>query len=248
MLSVVRPLKLLGLILGIVLLNVVVLSPGLLGVEIGGVSVLETASGVTLLIVSLLVVIYGSYSLLFKPSLAPSVQTITTHEDFKTVLSQYRNVKALKKDITLALDQLTRIDKKKVTLLDTLSQKFDRAELSFVKFNAVINEVEKLFYRNVRGVLNKLSVFDASEYAKFTSPEGASQFSAKLVQKKTALYNEYLAYVSGYIGVNEEILLKLDQLLLEISLLDSTDYKDVEAMPGMKEIDELIKQTKLYKQ
>jgi hypothetical protein len=248
MLNVARSVKLLGLIIVVALLDIIVLSPGLLGVEIGGASVFETASGVTLLVISLLVVLYGSYSLLFKPSMAPPVKEIKTHEDYIAALSQYRNVKVLKKDITLALEQLTRMEKKKNTLLDVLSQRFEQTELSFKKFMAVSYEVEKLFYLNIRGILNKLSVFDASEFTLFASQQRPAQFSEKLVQKKTALYHEYLAYVTGYLGANEEILLKLDQLLLEISLLDSTNYKDVEDMPCMKEIDELIKQTKFYKQ
>ena len=37
------------------------------------------------------------------------------------------------------------------------------------------------------------------------------------VQEKMDLYKEYLAYITGYLGANEEILLKLDKLLLEIS-------------------------------
>ncbi|MEK3964259.1 hypothetical protein BSK49_01405 [Paenibacillus odorifer] len=244
----VRAIKLLGLILGVVLLNIIVLSPGLLGVEIGGTSVFEIALGVTLLFVSLLVVLYGSYILLFKPSSIPAVKTLKSYEDYIAALTQYKNVKVLKKDIALALDQISRMEKKRSTLLDVLGQRFESTELSFKKFNAVSYEVAKLFYLNIRGILNKLSVFDASEFTLFSSQHRPSQFSDKLVQKKTALYNEYLAYVTGYLGANEEILLKLDKLLLEISLLDSTDYTDVEEMPCMKEIDELIKQTKFYKQ
>ncbi len=238
--------KLLGLIAGVVLLNIVILSPGLLGVEIE--SVLETASGVTLLFISLLVLLYGSYVLLIKPPIVTPVKNIITHEDYIDALHHYRNVKVLEKDIHLALDQLDRIDKKKGTLLDVLSQRFDQTELSYKKFISVIAEVEKLFYLNIRGLLNKLSVFDASEFSSFTSQQRAAQFSNKLVQEKTDLYNAYLAYVTGYLGANEEILLKLDKLLLEISLLGSTDYKDVEDMPCMKEIDALIQQTKFYKQ
>lgn len=248
MLNGARTIKLLGLIFGVVIVNIIVLSPGLLGVEIGGVSVFETALGVTLLIVSLLVVLYGSYILLFKPSAGILVKKINTHEDYRAALSQYRGIKVLKKDITLALDQLTRMEKKRNTMLDVLSQRFEPTELSFKKFNAVCDEVEKLFYLNIRGILNKLNVFDASEFTLFSSRQKSSQFSDQLVQKKTVLYNEFLTHVAGYLGANEEILLKLDKLLLEISLLDSTVYTDVEEMPCMKEIDELIKQTKFYKQ
>ncbi|MEC0170791.1 hypothetical protein [Paenibacillus graminis] len=57
------------------------MSPGLLGLEITGESALETASGVTLLIISLLVVLYGSYTLLFKAP-APSVRHLETQQDY----------------------------------------------------------------------------------------------------------------------------------------------------------------------
>ncbi|NUU64458.1 hypothetical protein HPT30_29295 [Paenibacillus sp. JW14] len=243
-----RLFKLLGLIAGIVLLNIAVLSPGLLGVDIVSGSALETASGVTLLVLSLLVVLYGSYILLFKPSPAKSIRKLETQVDYIAELHKYRNVKVLKKDVVLALDQLERIDKKKDTLLNVLSQRFEQTELSYQKFIAVIGSVEKLFYLNIKGILNKLSVFDAEEFSLFTDSHNPGQFSDKLVQQKRNLFNEYFAYVAGYLGANEEILLKLDQLLLEISLLDSTDYKSIEEMPCMREINDLIKQTKLYQQ
>ncbi|NQX44000.1 hypothetical protein HQN87_01545 [Paenibacillus tritici] len=243
------PIKLLGLVAGVVILNVAVLSPGLLGVEIGGGSALETASGVTLLIISLLVVLYGSYTLLFRPPAAklPSVR-FETREDYISGLSRHRNVKVLKDDISLALDQMERIDKKKAALLQLLGRRFDPAELSFRKFHSVIVEVEKLFYLNIRGILNKLSVFDAAEFARFSASTASSRFSSSLIQQKTALYHEYLSYVKGSLGANEEILLKLDQLLLEITELGSSDYTNVEEMPCMQELTALIGQTKLYQQ
>ncbi|WP_228744993.1 hypothetical protein [Paenibacillus sp. S150] len=228
------------------MLNIVVLSPGLLGLEIAGGSAIETAAGVTLLIISLLVVLYGSYTLLFKAPAVPSARHLETREDYITGLSRYRNVKALRDDVLLALDQLERLDKKKSTLLKVLGERFEPTELSYRKFQAVIGEVEKLFYLNVRGILNKLSVFDASEFTLFTNRQKPKPFSDTLVQRKTELYNEYFSHVTGYLGANEEILLKLDQLLLEISLLDSTDYTAVEEMPCMKELSALIGQTKLY--
>ncbi|MDT3427658.1 hypothetical protein J2Z22_003221 [Paenibacillus forsythiae] len=243
-----RIMKLLGLIAGVAALNILILSPGLLGVEIGGESVLETASGITLLVMSLLVLLYGSYILLFKSPAAAPVKDIRTHEDYMAALNRYRNTKGLKKDISLALDQLERLEKKNSSLSDILGQRFNQTELSYRKFQSVIEEVRQLFYLNIRGILNKLGVFDPSEFSSFTSERKPTQLSSRLVQEKTALHNEYLAYVSGYLEANEEILLKLDKLLLEISLLDSTDYKDIENMPCMQEMDALIKQTKFYKQ
>ncbi|MEK8131692.1 hypothetical protein WMW72_27675 [Paenibacillus filicis] len=240
--------KLFGLIAGVTILNIFMFSPGLAGVEIGGESTLQTASGITLLLMSLLVLLYGSYTLLFKAPAVTPVKDMKTREDYMAALHSYRHVKVLKKDILLALDQVDRMDKKKGSLSAVLGQRFDPSELSYKKFNSVIDEVEKLFYLNIRSLLNKLRVFDASDFSLFDSQKKTSSFSTKLMQEKTNLYNEYLNYVTGYLGANEEILLKLDKLLLEISLLDSTDYRDVEEMACMKEIDSLIKQTKFYKQ
>lgn len=240
------PVKLLAVIAGVIILDIAVLSPGLFGVEIGGESALETASGVTLLFISLLVVLYGSYTLLFKAPANKSVRPLITTEDYTAQLHQYKNVKVLKNDVSLALDQLERMEKKKSTLTRVLSTRFDPLEISYKKFNSVITEVEKLLYLHVRGILNKLSLFDTSEFSLFTATHKSAQFSEKLIQKKTALYNDFFTSLQGYLGANEEILLKLDQLLLEISELDSTNYKEIEEMPCMQELSALINQTKLY--
>ncbi|GAE05950.1 predicted protein [Paenibacillus sp. JCM 10914] len=240
--------KLVLLIAVIAAINITLFSPGLLGLDIQGGDALQTAFGVTVLVVSGLVLLYGSYVLLFKAPVTKPVRKITTREDYIEALHDYRHHKALKKDIALALDQLDRIEKKKHTLFGVLSQRFEENELSYKKFHGVIMEVEKLFYLNIRGILNKLSVFDASDFSRMGAPHGSQPFSNRLVQERSDLYTEYLSFVTGYLGVNEEILLKLDKLLLEISLLGSTDYRDVDEMPCMQEIDALIKQTKLYKQ
>lgn len=243
-----RSMRLVLLIIVVGFINVFMLSPGFLGVEIGGESALQTASGVTVLTVSFLVLLYGSYVVLLKPPTVTPVKNMKSREDYISALQHYRNVKVLKADIVLALDQLERIDKKKLTLLRVLRERFEPTELSYKKFHAVIVEVEKLFYLNTLGILNKLGVFNASDFSNMADQDRATPLSNRIRQKKKELYNEYLAHVTGYLEANEEILLKLDQLLLEISLLGSTDYKDVEEMPCMKEIDSLIKQTKYYKQ
>ncbi|GGD51447.1 hypothetical protein [Paenibacillus nasutitermitis] len=238
--------KLLGLIFGLAVLDILVLSPGFIGVTIGE-SALSTATGITLLFVSALVLSYGSYTLLFKSPAVLPIKQINTHEDYVEALNRYRHVKVLEDDILLALEQMDRIRKKKTTMFNVFNQRFDPTELSYKKFASVTLEVEKLFYLNVRSILNRLNVFDESEYARITGKKAAS-FSRELLQEKTNVYNEYLSFVKSSIGTNEEILLKLDKLLLEISRLDSFEPGDIESMPCMQEIDTLIKQTKLYKQ
>ncbi|WEK55917.1 MAG: hypothetical protein P0Y55_07685 [Candidatus Cohnella colombiensis] len=243
-----RAMKLLGLISGIVLLNIITWSPGLLAVEIGGKSAFQTALGVTIVFSSFLVLMYGSYTMLLKPPIVTPIKDITSSTDYRAALNRYKNEKDLNSDILLALDQLDRIEKKNAILLDILNQRFDPSELSYKKFIAVIHDVENLFYFNIRKMLNKLSVFDASEYSNLTSSLRFKQISNNLLQKKQELYMEYLAFVTAQVSANEQILLKLEQLLMEISQLGSANDEDVDHLPCMQEIDALIKQTKFYQQ
>ncbi|WP_245648201.1 hypothetical protein [Paenibacillus borealis] len=240
------PVKLLGVIAGVVILNISILSPGLLGVAIGGSSTLETATGITLLVVSLLIVLYGSYTLLFKRAQVHTVPPLETRDDYIAELNRYLGVRVLKEDVGLAIDQMMRMDKKKLTLLNVLAGRFEREELSFRKFHTVIQEVEKLLYLNIRSILSKLSVFDAAEFSQFTGTINSGRFPGTFIQKKNALFNEYFSHIKGGLAANEEILLKLDQLLLEISRLGSTDYDTALEMPCMQELTALIGQTKLY--
>ncbi|GIP26738.1 hypothetical protein J23TS9_18680 [Paenibacillus sp. J23TS9] len=238
--------KLVGLILGVLIVNILVLSPGFLGVEIGR-NALSTAFAITLLIASALVLLYGSYVLLFKQPVVLPVKEVKTHEDYVEALNHYRHVKTLEEDIIFALEQLERLKKKKATLLNVLNQRFDASELSYKKFDSVTYEVEKLFYLNVRSILNRLGVFDESEYLSVMSQK-STKFSKELLQEKRNVYNDYLSFMKSSLDTNEEILLKLDKLLLEISRLDSLEPGDIDNMPCMQEIDSLIKQTKFYKQ
>ncbi|MFD0671080.1 hypothetical protein [Cohnella sp. GCM10027633] len=242
-----RLLKLFGLISGIALLDIVVLSPGLFGVSIGGDNALESAFGVTFVFMSVLALLYGTYALLLRPPDKTSVRELQTSDDYIEALRRHKHVKALKADIGMALEQIDRMNKKHDALLSVLGQRFDPSELSYKRFGSVIRDVHSLFYLNIRGIVNKLTVFDAAEYDKFAGEPRPAHLSDKLVRERSELYRQYTAYVSGAVGANEEILLKLDKLLLEVSRLDSTDYETIEAMPGMIEIDELIRQTKFYR-
>jgi hypothetical protein len=67
------------------------------------------------------------------------------------------------------------------------------------------------------------------------------------MEEKFKVYDEYISFVKAAIDYNEHILLKLDKLLLEISDLDCIEPGQLEKMPGMIEIDNLIKEARYYK-
>ncbi|MEK0314713.1 hypothetical protein [Cohnella sp. 56] len=238
-------LKMLGVVAGAAVINILALSPAFAGVTIGG-SAFETALGVTLLAASAIAIIYGSYNWLYKTPIVLTTKPIQTREDYVGALAPYGRIRVLAEDISAALEQMDRMDKKKATLLKVLHQRFELGEMSFAKFSSVADEVENLFYLNIKSVLNRLGVFDEAEYERVMTRKSA-RYSPKLLQEKTDFYNDYLSYIKHAIGTNEEMLLQLDKLLLEISRLDSIEPGEIEQMPAMVEIDSLIKQTKYYK-
>ena len=246
-LSATNYIKLIALIVGVAAVNIVVLSPGFIGIAIGA-SAFDTAVGITLLLASALALIYGIYSLLqTKPPAAVPIREIRTQAEYAEALSRYRRVKALEGDIRIALEQLERMDKRKDALLEVLRQRFDPGELSYRKFASAVEEVEKLFYLNLRSLLNRLNLFDEADFERVMRRKQA-MFKQELLQEKVRMYQEFLTFVHDSLGTSEEMLLKLDKLLIEISRLDSLDPADIEHMPCMQEIDSLIRQTKYYKQ
>jgi len=237
--------KLVGLMVVVAAVNILVLSPGFIGVQIGA-SALSTATGVTLLFASTGALIYGVYQLLFKKPVVMPVKEIKTHEDYVESLSRYRHVKGIESEMNLAVEQMERMQKRKSTLLQVLKQRFVETEMSFKKFASVSQAVESLFYLNIRNILNILNVFDESDYNRMIGRKSSS-FSTELLQKKASVYNDYLTSMKSSIANNEEILVKLDRLLLEISSLDNIEPGDIEQLSCMQELDALIKQTKYYK-
>ncbi|ALC90575.1 hypothetical protein AM500_12850 [Bacillus sp. FJAT-18017] len=241
-----RMLKLILLIFGVTLANVILLSPGFLGVKIVGGSALETSFGLTAMLVSLIVILYGIYEVLFKKLPAIHLNELKTNEDYVKALQLYQDIKVLREDILFALSQEMRLKKKKGGLLTLLNERFDKTELSYQKFTNVVSEVEKLFYMNIRNILNKVSTFDETEYESIIR-KNTNRFSKEILQEKKELYNEYLSFVKNALNINEEILLDIDKLVLEISRLNTIDIDDIDNMAAMQEMDALIKQTKLYK-
>lgn len=239
--------KILGLNLGIALTNIIVFSPGLLGVQLGGASALCTAFGSAVLFVSVTVFFYGNYKLLVGKETVVQTNGLKTNEDYFEALRVHKGKKTFEQIVILLLEQIERFQKKKEKILSILGQIFDPNEMSYKKFAGVILEVEKIFYLNLKSIINKLNAFDEDDYNMIRKRNASKAFSQQFVEEKLKVYNEYITFMKDSAEDNEEIILKLDRLLLEISGLNSMENGEIEQMPGMIEIDNLIKQTKLYK-
>ncbi|MDD4162801.1 MAG: hypothetical protein PHW87_10035 [Methanothrix sp.] len=239
--------KLLGLNLGIAAANIIIFSPAFIGLTLIGASAFETALGSTVIFLSGVGLTYGNYRLLSGPENLIQTNKIMTVDDYVEALNVNRGLKTFEKTVDILLDQIERLQKKNKTIRDILLQIFCASEMSYQKFDVVIAEVEKIFFMNIRSILNKLNAFDEEDYEIVRKNHEAGAFSQQFMEDKFKVYYEYIAFVNAATEDNEQILLKLDKLLLEISGLNSIESGQLEQMPGMVEIDNLIKQARYYK-
>ena len=240
-------LKLVGLNVGIVLLNIVLFSQGLLNIHLKGSGAFETALGGALLFMSLAAFIYGNYTILMKKDKAIQLGEINTTEDCINSLKQAYGKSTFDGDISIILDQVVRLKKKIETVKQALLKRFNIMDAGYEKFNSAIFDAEYVFITNIKSILNKINVFDEEDYHRIKNNPSEAKFSADLLHSKLVIYNEYITYVKGSIEDNEQVILKLDKLLLEISKLDSMAEGEFENMGEIKGIDELTKKTKFYK-
>jgi len=239
--------KLAALNLGIAICSIIVFSAGFLHIQLIGGSVFSSAISFTIIIMSILIFAYGNYNILFERT--PMIQTaeIKTAEDCIEALEQNAGIKIFSSDIKIVKEQIRRFQKKKVTINDILLQRFKSSEMSYSKFQGTIGNVENIFFLNIKSILNKLNAFDEADYNQLQKDSNTSQFSKEFIETKTGIFNEYFSFVRNAVEDDEEILLKLDKVLLEISRLDSLEAGELENMSAMQEIDELIQNTKWYK-
>lgn len=241
-------LKLLIFNILIALFSIIVFSPGLLGLDIGSSNTFEAALGITLIFMGSVIFIFGNYRILMTTHRTIKTIEIKTSDDCISALEQNIWKKTFSKDIKDILEQIERMKKKKETIIELLQEKFNTTEISYNKFESTITEVDVLFYINVKSIINRLNIFDETEYQKLSKHSSQQELSKSYSKEKMNIYNEYISFIKNSVEDNEEILLKIDKLLLELSKLNSLEEGELENMITMKEIDELINKTKYYKQ
>lgn len=243
--SINKIMKIIGLNMFIVIVNIILFSPGLINIKIGSTSVFETSIGITAIIMSIVIFVVGNYKILNDEKI--KIDEIENLIDCVNSLEQNKWKKTFGKEISILLKQIQRMEKKKEVITEVLLQKFDSMEMTYVKFKTVISDIDNLFYINLKSVVNKLNIFDEEDYENLGKEISRKNFSKEFIRTKISIYDEYISFVKNSIEDNEEILLKLDKLLFELSQLNSLGTGEPENMSAMKEIDELISKAKFYK-
>ena len=224
-----------------ILLNTILYSKVGLGLRFSVSNPLLSAFLITEIIGNIVIFIYLAYRILIS---AQTTQIYTSKEfvtdkDYIDALEDCYSKKIFNNDIDMAIEQLDRLKKKYEMLTLILSQHFEPGSMTYDKFIGIINSSKVLFYKNLKKMITRISIFNEKEYKK--------QLDKNLKDDMTLeIYKEHITYVKEMGANNEVILQKLDALILEISKLDDCTEEQLIALESMKEIDELISKVKLY--
>ena len=232
--------------LSIIIANIAVFSKAFLGFSL----LTGTALSMSISWFTLVASVF-SFTYLNKKLLTPKepytliTQNINSLDDCVAVFEEaMQNGDIFDKNILKNLSQLKSFKRKSKTIRKILLQKFSPQELTYQKFDNVLNKVENLMYVNMRSILNKIAAFDVEEYEALQKRGFPPN---EVSEEKMLIYDEYLNSVDDATKINENILLKLDRMLFEASRYNSLEKTEIKELPALTEMDELIKNAKLYK-
>lgn len=231
--------KLICLNVGIIIATIVSFSPGLAGLTFSLYNAGKTAiaTGVSIFLIGMFG--YGNYFLIC----GKSTLKIFKQQDFKNIDDYVETLEHLEKkcfenQIKLTIAQVSRLNKKIDTLKTLLGQFFTPGEMSYKSFMGVVSSVTRLFFDNVQNIINRIMIFDYDDYKAYTNKDP--------LNRVPAVYQEHITFVTDTIAKNNEIIDKMDGLLLEVAKLTDVNT-DVASLPAMKELEHLIENTQYYK-
>lgn len=245
--------KILGLIVGTCLIYMLIFGRPFLNLRlaiIGG-DALRSALGITLAVAAAPVFIYLLRRILIAPELTLTEakeqgKSFTTLEDCDAAIDTYikTNIATFREDLGAMRGQTARMLKKEVTVQGILTDKFDAGEMTYAKFAAAVSSAKEIMITNIKCVIQRISAFDEEDFDE--AGKIAASPNEKIAAARRDILNEYRSFVKQASANNEEIILRMDQLILELTKLNTLSGVDLSEVDALKELDALIKGTKLY--
>lgn len=154
------------------------------------------------------------------------------------------NASTFRKQLGLITDDCRSFIDKKETVDKTLLSHFEKNSLSYTKFSQVLKSIEGSVQVTVSNILSRLKNFDEKEYDDILNKNPSP---SKHLEQRQAIFDDYKSYLTHSADYLDEILVKMDQLQLEVSKVTSLSMDDIDNMEIIKEIDTMINNMKLYK-
>lgn len=231
----------------IIFANVALFSRAFVGLDMGA-NIFAACFGVSFIVVSAALFFVFNYRLLFPRASQPAEPAgQTTLEAAEASVRRYiaGGERTFRLQLNTVLKQIGRMKSRLTTVAKILAEHFSAGEMSERKFTGTVTQVENVMILNVNRLIHRLSAFDEDEYAASINPYTARD--DEITRKRRVIFAEYEKFVAQSVENNEEILLRVDRLILEMSKLSDFSEGSLNDMDAMRELDALISDTKWYK-
>lgn len=222
----------------IIIINVIVFSDGLLGLKLTSLNILEVSIALTILIISVGLIVYGNYKILFKKIDSTLIDSnkLKQPKDWIDIFEYYTNQKLTVNYTKLCIEQIEVIEKRLDQLDITLNNLFSQGDITYAEFSGVIENSKEIFINNLKKILTHLNLISTQIERKFTFESQTSR-DEKIMQN--------LSYIKTLTDNNEEILSELYNLNFELGKLNSSD--DAENLEILETLKKLVDNVQLYK-
>ena len=191
--------------------------------------------------------LYKTYS---ETNVSSIINKLILEKDKKNYIKRLKgnkNKTTFSQNINYTLAQIDRMCKKVEVMDEIISMRFHKGDISYNKLHNSIKDIENIFYFNIIQIIHKLEAFDEKQYL-YERSDRIKHYDT-LKEQKNKICESYKQAVEQSISDNEEILIKLDELVLEFSGLlvreNTSKYKEIPV--AIQKVDELIQISKYYK-
>ena len=234
--------KLALLNLGVAFTSVICYSPGLLNLRPSDPGVIRPGMSIFMALVILFAFFYGNHELLSEPKRSRvSKDSVSDIKKAGMLLKSYFTSRPLGDTARVANDQLRRMTNLFENTENIIGEKFEKGSMSWSKYDAIVKSAEKSAVSNVVAMANRMQIFGEREYEKLTRYKD-DQIPDDIQEKQLQLYEENLQKIKDAIALNEELLLKIETLMFELSSENDVEEHD----EILEEIEKLTKEVKLY--
>lgn len=231
---------------------VVLYSPGLLNLRPTDPSILRAGLSIIFAVVIVVAIVWYNYDMLR----GPKYEHLDTSGELDSgelsyVLGRYKSDPVVGSYASSALDELEQAARKKKSLYDIVSSKFEKHSLTWDKFVAVIDSAVQTVNKNTALLANRVQAFDVEDYTHMkrlmTSGDYVNDsIPDELQVEKWNLMQTNLGDMRNIVAANENLLLELDKFAVEISQLESSANSE-ENNRMIEEVRTLVEETKYYR-
>ncbi len=183
---------------------------------------------------------------IFSKKKEPEAPPQTMESKYRDILERRAEDPVFHGEVITTKEHIEQIQSRLQKINAILSQHFTPREMTYKRFISVVEEATTRFYANVKTIIKRMDLFDTEDYLKISQADARLSVAAK--RERMRIYTEHIKYIHKLIDANDSIVSKLDGLLLELAKLEDFSEESLLNNPAINELNDLIEQTKFYKQ